>query len=156
MSSTGKILGWLALFGGGAYGLSKLLKVGKTVNTAKKMSVTVMSVNKPQIKNGALRLSVNVAFDNPTDSPLKLKKPTVKAFYNGSEVGNSIPSNETVTIKANDRTTISGINIQIPFIKLGALLITLLTGKVPKMEVDITVHTIANGIPYTDKQHFKL
>lgn len=153
MSSTGKILGWLALFGGGAYGLTKLLKTG---NTAKKMSVTVMSANKPKIKNGALHLSVNVAFDNPTNNSLKLKKPTVTAFYNGNEVGNSIPSNETVTIKANDRTTISGINIQIPFIKMGALLLSLIGGKVPQMLVTIAVHTVANGLPYTDKKDFKL
>lgn len=153
MSSSGKIIGLLALIGGGAYGLSRLLKTG---NTAKKMSVTVMSVNKPQIKNGALRLSVNVAFDNPTNDSLKLKKPTLTAYYNGKEVGNSIPSNEQVTIVANDRTTISGINIQIPFIKLGSLLVSLISGNVPKMEIDIAVHTVANGIPYTDKQHFKL
>lgn len=153
MSSTGKIIGILALLGGGAYGLSRLLRTG---NTASKMSVTVMSLNKPQIKNGALRLSVNVAFDNPTNDSLTLKKPTVTAFYNGNEVGNSIPSNETVKIVANDRTTISGINIQIPFMKLGGLLVSLISGKMPKMEIDIAVHTVANGIPYTDKQHFKL
>lgn len=153
MKSKGKIFGLLALLGGSVYGLSRLFKTG---NTAKRMSITVMSVNKPQIKNGALRLSVNVAFDNPTENPLKLKKPTVTAYYNGKEVGNSIPSKETVTIKANDRTTISGINIQIPFVKLGGLLVTLITGKVPNMEISIAVHTVANGIPYTDKQKFKL
>lgn len=156
MNSSGKIIGLLALIGGGAYGLSKLIGAGKTINTGKKMSVTVMSLNKPQIKSGALRLSVNVAFDNPTNDSLELKKPTVTAFYNGKEVGNSIPSNETVSIVANDRTTIRGINIQIPFLKLGGLLVSLISGKLPKMEIDIAVHTVANGIPYTDKQHFKL
>lgn len=152
MSSTGKIIGALALFGG-AYGLSKLLK---TANTGKNISVTVLSVNPPKIKDGALRLSVNVAIDNPTDDTLNLKKPTLKASYNGNEVGNSIPSNEYVNIKANDRTIISGINIQIPFIKLGALAVSLITGSVPKMSVEIAVHAIANGLPYTDKQSFDL
>lgn len=152
MSSTGKILGALALFGG-AYGLSRLLKTG---NTGKKISVTVMSANKPKIQNGALRLSVNVAIDNPTDDVLDLKKPTLKAYYNGNEVGNSIPSDEHINIIANDRTTISGINIQIPFIKLGALALQLVTGNVPKMTLEIAVHTVANGIPYTDRQSFDL
>lgn len=156
MKSEFKIFGWLALLGGGAYGLSKLFGGIKTANTGSKMSVTVMSLNKPEIKNGALRLSVNVAFDNPTSNPVKLKKPTVKAYYNGKEVGNSIPSNEYITIVANDRTTIKGINIQIPFLKLGGLLVSLIAGNVPKMAIDIAVHTVANGIPYTDKQNFKL
>lgn len=152
MSSAGKIIGALALFGG-AYGLSRLLKTG---NTGKKISVTVMSANAPKIQNGAVRLSVNVAIDNPTDDPLNLKKPTLTAYYNGNEVGNSIPSNEYVKIIANDRTTISGINIQIPFIKLGALAVQLITGSVPKMTIEIAVHTVANGIPYTDRQSFDL
>ena len=152
MSNVGKILGALTLFGG-AYGLSRLLKTG---NTGKRISVTVMSVNAPKIKDGALRLSVNVAIDNPTDDTLNLKKPTLKAYYNGNEVGNSIPSEEHVSIKANDRTTISGINIQIPFIKLGALAVSLITGSIPKLSVEIAVHTIANGIPYIDRKSFDL
>lgn len=152
MSATSKIIGALALFGG-AYGISKLLKTG---NTGKKISVTVMNVNAPKIQNGAIRLSVNVAIDNPTDDSLNLKKPTLTAYYNGNEVGNSIPSDEHVDIKANDRTTISGINIQIPFIKLGALALQLITGNVPKMSIEVAVHTVANGIPYTDRQKFDL
>lgn len=151
-----KILGWLALLGGGAYGLSKLFGGIKTADTGKKMSVTVISLNKPEIQNGALLFSVNVAFDNPTSNPINLKKPTVKVFYNGKEVANSIPSNEYVPIVANDRTIITGINIQIPFLKLGGLLISLIAGNIPKMVIDIAVHAVANGIPYTDKKNFKL
>ena len=156
MKSEFKIFGWLALLGGGAYGLSKLFGGIKTANTGSKMSVTIVSLNKPEIKNGALRLSVNVAFDNPTANPINLKKPTVKAFYNGNEVGNSIPSNEYVTIVANDRTTIKGINIQIPFLKLGGLLVSLIAGNIPKMVIDIAVHAVANGLPYKSKKTFKL
>lgn len=153
MNSTAKIIGTLVLLGGGAYGISRLLKAG---NTADKTSVTVSGINPPKIKSGALVLSVNVAFDNPTDHTMSLKKPYLKAFYNDKEVGNSIPSDERVDIKANDRTVIKGINIQIPFIKLGAIAVSLVTGNIPKMAFDISLTTEADGIPYTDKQHFEL
>ena len=153
MNSTAKILGTLVLLGGGAYGISRLLK---TNNTADKTSVTVSGINPPKIKNGALVLSVNVALDNPTDHTMSLKKPYLKAFYNGKEVGNSIPSDERVAVKANDRTVIKGINIQIPFLKLGAIAVSLVTGTIPKMAFDIELKTEADGIPYTDKQHFEL
>jgi hypothetical protein len=113
-------------------------------------------VNPPKIKNGALVLSVDVAFDNPTDHTMSLKKPNLKAYYNGKEVGNSIPSTERIAMNANDRTIIKGINIQIPFTKLGSLLLSLVTGNIPKMAIDIAVSTEADNIPYTDKKHFEL
>lgn len=153
MNSTGKIIGALVLFGGGAYGLSKLIK---TANTGNKLSVNVVGINPPKLNLGSLILSVNVAFDNPTKDSIRLKKPYLTVFYNNSEVGNSLPSNEEVEIKANDRTTIKGITIQIPFARLGVLLSSLISGTIPKMEIDIHVRTEANGIPYTDKQHFEL
>lgn len=152
MKTGGKILGAMILFGG-AYGISKLFKTG---NTAGKLSVNLASVNPPKIKNGALGLSVNIILDNPTDETISLKKPNLKAFYKDEEVGNSIPSNERFDIKANERTTIKGINIQVPFIKLGSLAFQLLTGKIPKLEFDIVLSTEADGIPYQDKKHFEV
>ena len=153
MNSTGKIIGALVLFGGGAYGISKLLKAN---NTGGKTSVTVSGVNPPKIKNGSLVLSVNIAFDNPTDHTMSLKKPNLTAFYNGKEVGNSIPSEERTDIKANDRTVIKGINIQIPFLKLGGLALVLVTEKIPTMAFDISMSTEADGIPYKDTKHFEV
>lgn len=153
MNSTVKIIGALVLFGGGAYGISRLIK---TTNTTDKTSITVSGVNPPKIKNGALVLSVNVAFDNPTNHTMSLKKPNLIAYYNGKEVGNSIPSDERTLIKANDRTIIKGINIQIPFIKLGSIVLSLVTGKIPKMAFDIALNTEADGISYTDKKHFEI
>jgi hypothetical protein len=153
MNSTAKIIGSLILFGGGAYGISRLIK---TSNTGEKSSITISGVNPPKIKNGALFLSVNVAIDNPTNHTMELKKPNLKAYYNGKEVGNSIPSNERIPIKANDRTTIKGINIQIPFLKLGSLVLSLVTGNMPKMAFDVALSTEADGIAYNDKKHFEL
>ena len=152
MKPAGKILGVLALIGG-AFGISRLFK---TANTGGKLSINVSSLNTPTIKSGALVISANIVLDNPTDNTISLKKPNLTVFYNGNEVGNSIPSNERIDIKANERTTIKGINIQIPFLKLGTLTISLITGNVPKMEVDIEMKTEADGIPYKDKKHFVL
>lgn len=145
-----KILGVVALAVGG-YKLNQLLK---TANTADKTSINVTKLNKPTIKNGALNLSVDVAFDNPTDHTMNLKKPYLIARFNGSQVGNSKPSNEYTKIKANDRTIIKGINIQVPFLNLGFALVSLIAGKVPKMTFEISVLAEADGITHTDTQQF--
>jgi hypothetical protein len=152
MKTGGKILGVLALIGG-AFWISRLFK---TANTGKKLSINVASLNAPTIKNGALALSANIVLDNPTDTTISLKKPYLTAFHNGNEVGNSIASNERIDIKANERTTIKGINIHIPFLELGTLAVSLIAGNIPKMEFEIEMKTEANGIPYTDKKPFKL
>jgi ribosomal protein S12 len=153
MASIIKIVGGALLFAGAALGINKLFKAGRTGN---KTSINIIGVNPPKLKGGSLILGVDVALDNPTSHTLNLKKPYLTALYNGNEVGNSIPSDEIIPIKENDRTIIKGINIQIPFIKLGPLAVSLVTGNIPKMSIDILLRTEADGIPYTDKQHFEL
>ena len=113
-------------------------------------------MDKPKISGGALQLSVKVAIDNPTDHTLKLKMPNLKAFYNGNEVGNSIPSATVKDIQGNARTTISGINIQIPYANIGAAALSLITGGSSKIAFDISVSTTVDGIPYTSTKHFEL
>lgn len=141
---------WLLLLGGGAYYVSKLSETGS------KISISVTGINMPKLKNGSLIISANVAIDNPTDYVIVIKKPYLKAFYNGAAIGNSLPSSEKVQIKANDRTTIKDMNIQIPISNLPGIVATLLTGKIPKLSLDVEVSTEVNGVPYSSKQHFEL
>ena len=143
-------MGALLLLGGGIYASSLL----KTNNTGTKTSVNITGIDPPKVKKGALLLSVNVAFDNPTSHTLSLKKPYLVARYNGKEVGNSIPSSERVAIKSNDRTIIKGINIQVSFLKLGGIALQLILGKIPKMNFEIELQTEADGIAYSDKKQF--
>lgn len=152
MNKVTKIVGAALLIGGGIYA-SRLIK---TSNTAQKLSVNITGVSPPKLKKGALQLSVNVAFDNPTGQSISLKKPYLIARYNGKEAGNSIPSDERITIKANDRTVIRGINIQVPLLKIGLAAVSLITGKLPQMTFEIEMQTEADGIPYTDKKQFTL
>lgn len=153
MSNTGKIIGTLILFGGGAYGLSRLIQAG---NTGQQISINISSLNKPLVKNGAVILSVNVVIDNPTSHTLRLKKPYLTAYYQQKEIGNSIPSDEYINIQANDRTTIKGITIQVPFLRLGVVALHLIQQANTKMAFDIHLKTEADGIPYTDQQHFEV
>lgn len=147
-----KILGSAVLVAG-AFGFSRIAKTG---NTGKRSSVTLVNVDAPKIKNGAVVLSVNIAIDNPTEHTMNLKKPTLVVYFQNKQVGNSIPSDEYTAITANDRKIIKGINIQIPFANLGTLALELITGNTPKMSFDISMYTIADGIPYHDKKHFDL
>jgi len=141
---------WLLILGGGAYAVSKLSETGD------KISISITGINLPKLKNGALIVSANVAIDNPTDTSLTIKKPYLKAFYNDAAIGNSVPSTEKVTIKANDRTTIKDMNIQIPISNLPGIAASLFTGQIPKLSLDVEVSTEINGIPYISKKHFEL
>lgn len=154
MASIIKILGGALLVAGAALGINKLFKANRT---GKRTSINIIGVNTPKLKGGSLILGVDVALDNPTSHTLNLKKPFLTAIYNSKEIGNSYPSNEIIPIKANDRTVIKGINIEIPITKLGFDAVKLLvTGKLPKISLDILMRTEADGIPYTDKQHFEI
>lgn len=151
---TSTIIGSLIFAGAAGLGLRYLLQ---TSNTGKKISASIHSIANPKRQGTTLILAVNVALDNPTNNSLSLKKPYLTLLYNGNEIGNSIPSEERITIKANDKTIINGINIQFPLSKLGLdAAKILITGKLPKLSIDIIMKTEANGIPYTATQHYDL
>lgn len=140
---------WLILLGGGAYYLSRMNETGD------KASISIIGINPPKLQSGSLVLSVNVAIDNPTDYSMQIKKPYLKAFYNNNPIGNSLPSNEKVQIKANERTVIKNMNLQIPLSNLPGIAASLITGQA-KLSLDVEVSTEINGLPYTSKQHFEL
>lgn len=152
MSKTGKIVGLVALILG-AFGLRKAFAAG---NTGKKISINIANVNKPTTNAGALVISVNAVVDNPTNHTLRIKKPYLTVNYNGNEIANSATSDKYIDIKANDRTTIKDINIQVPILKLGVAAFNLFTGKTANVNIDVIVRTEADGIPYTDVKHLNL
>ena len=138
----------ILLVGGGALYFSKLS------NAAKRISITILNIDTFKIVGGALQLSVNIALDNPSDINIILKKPNVKAFYKENEVGNSIPSEEKISVKANARTVMKQINIQIPFSKMPNVVMSLFpvtTGK-KNLAFGIEVSTKVNGIVITEKK----
>ena len=139
----------LLLLGGGALGLNLL----RTARTGNRLSVNILNMDAPQIKGGAVALKINVAIDNPTPGTIRLKKPYLTAFFKGEEIGNSIPSDEEIDIGGNGRTVIKGISLQLSLLKLGASLLSKVAGQ--KTAIDLHVRVVANGIPYTDKQHFE-
>ncbi len=140
---------WLILLvGGGALYFSKLNETGK------QLSITILNISLFKIASGALQLFINVALDNPTDNSITIKKPYLKAFYKGNEVGNSLPSGEKIQIKANSRTVMKDINIQIPFSNLPSVLMSLLnvSGEKKNLSFDIEINTEVNGIKITEKK----
>ncbi len=127
--------GWLALLlaGGGAVYLSRLK------NTGEKITVSISRVDPPTATGGKIGLNIIVAIDNPTDNSYNIKTPNLKALYNGDAVGNSIPDGRRHDIKANGRTTITGINLQVPFSNLPGILLNLVLGKTTKIALDIEI-----------------
>jgi hypothetical protein len=138
---------WLILLlGGGALYVSKLNNIGK------RLSITILNVETFKIVNGALQLSINIALDNPTNSSITIKKPYIKTFYQENEVGNSLPSDDTIKIESNARTVMKNINIQIPFSNLPTVALSLLSNKKNKINIDVEISTDVNGILMTTRK----
>ncbi len=139
---------WLILLvSGGALYFSKLNETGNN------LSITILNIDTFKIVSGALQLAVNVALDNPTNNSITIKKPNLKAFYKGNEVGNSLPSGEKIKINANSRTLMKDINIQIPFSNLPSVVMSLITNSGTKnIAFDIEINTQVNGISITQKK----
>jgi hypothetical protein len=147
---------WLILLaGGGAWYFSKLKETGK------QLSISILNISSFRIVDGSLQLAVNVALDNPTNNTITIKKPYIKTYYKNNEVGNSLPSADKITINANARTIMKDINIQVPFMNLPSVLMSLLnnttnstTEKKEKIPFDILVSTEVSGIIVTTKKTF--
>jgi len=139
---------WLiVLLGGGAFYLSKLKNVGKS------LSISILNVQTFRIVNGALQLAINIALDNPTNTSITVKKPYIKAYYQENEVGNSLPSDDLIKIDANARTIMKDINIQIPFSNLPSVVLSMLSNETKKkMNIDVEISTDVNGILVTTRK----
>lgn len=149
MNTTGKIVGGIVL-AGGAYLVYRL------VHTGGKLSINVASINSPSFRDGAVVLSVNATVDNPTSQSLRIKKPYLTIDYNGNEIANSKTSDEYIAIKANDRAKIKDLNIQVPFLKLGAAMIKLVSGQSAGITLDVTVHSEIGGVAFSQTKHINL
>lgn len=138
---------WLILLvGGGALYFSNLNKTGE------KLSITILNLSGLKFTNGAIQFAVNIAIDNPTNTTLTIKQPSIKVFYKENEAGNSIPSGTRLPIKANDRTRLEPIYIQIPFSKLPGIAMGLFTRMgTEQLSLEIEVSTEVNGIPITKR-----
>lgn len=135
---------------GGAIVAHSMNKAGEA------LSITITKLSKPDISGGAVKLSANIAIDNPTNTKLSIKKPNLKAYYNGDEVGNSIPTNEIIKVAPNGRTPVNNINIQVPLSNLPSVVLSLFNSEKPNLSLKIVATTEVNGIPYTTEKEFEV
>jgi hypothetical protein len=136
----------LALAGGALY-LSRLKKTGD------KLSVTILNIHSFKLTGGALQIALSIAVDNPTNTKLTLKKPNIKVFHNGNEVGNTIPSEERIVVEANNRTPLPPIAVQIPLLNIPSIAMSVLTKLgAEKISFEFEVSTDVNGIPITTRK----
>ncbi len=138
----------IALAGGGLYYLLSRDRTGK------RASVSIIHLDPPIISGGKILLKGTVAIDNPTSGSPVIKTPSLKIYYNGNEVGNSIPDARTHTILPNDRTEIKDVNVQLPLSNLPGIFINLVSGNNTKINFTVEVNVTIDGIPYTHRQEF--
>lgn len=137
---------------GGAYTVNAL----NASNTGKKSSIKLLNVDSLKVIGTEFEISATIAIDNPTANPITVKKPYLKVFYNGNEIGNSIPSGEFIPIKANARTTISKVNLRVPMTSVPALVMAVFNSKISEQAISVEVSTVVSGIPIKDTKEFKI
>ena len=147
---------YIALFGFGIYALATTGNLTRTALIAGQLSVRILSIDKLKSIAGGLELSFSIAIDNPTNKTLTMKKPYIRILMNGNEVGNSTPSGIVSTLKPNDRTTIKGISIGLPYSNIPTILIALTGNKKTNVIITIEITIEAGGIKATDKKNYKL
>lgn len=147
---------YIALLSFGIYALAKSTDVVQTGMTAKQLSVRILSFDKLKSIAGGLELAFSLAIDNPTNKSLSIKKPYIRVLMNGNEVANSTPSGTITAIKANDRTTLKGVSIGLPYSNIPAVFIALTSNKKTNTIVTIEVKVEADGIRATDSRNYKL
>lgn len=147
---------YIALLSFGIYALAKSTDVVQTGMTAKQLSVRILSIDKLKSIAGGLELAFSLAIDNPTNKSLSIKKPYIRVLMNGNEVANSTPSGTITTIKANDRTTLKGVSIGLPYSNIPAVFIALTSNKKTNTIVTIEVKVEVDGIRATDSRNYKL
>lgn len=134
---------------GGAYYIKNLMDAGNEIE------VNPVAIGVPKIKNGSILITADVAVDNPTNTGLNLKTPFIKGYINGEVVGNSIPSDKEITIKANARTLVP-INISIPLLNIPSIASALLNSKKAGVQLGVKVFYTVNGINATSYKEFEL
>ncbi|HWY11799.1 MAG TPA: hypothetical protein VN026_10765 [Bacteroidia bacterium] len=147
---------YILVFGLGIFALAKTGDLAKTAITAGQLSVRILSVDKLKSIAGGLELSFSIAIDNPSNRTLSLKKPYIRILMNGNEIANSSPSGIITTIKANDRTTIKGISIGVPYSNIPSVFIALTANKKTNAVITIEIKLEADGIKATDSRNYKL
>jgi hypothetical protein len=147
---------YIALFSFGLYALAQSAHVVQTGVTAKQLSVRILSVDKLKSIAGGLELAFSVAIDNPTNRSLSLKKPYIRVLMNGNEVANSTPLGIITTLKSNDRTTIKGLSVGLPYSNIPTIFLALTGNKRTGAIITIEIKIEAEGIKATDSRNYKL
>jgi len=142
----------ILLIGVGAFAISG----AKAANTGIKSTIKLLSLDSFQIIGSEFVLSATVAIDNPTNNSITIKQPYLKLLFNGSEIGNSIPTSKTVVVKANDRTPIPNINLRMSFTSVPTIAVAILNNKQTGQAVILETATAVNGIAIKDTKAYKI
>jgi len=137
---------------GGVFAVS----AANAANTGDKSSIKLLNVDSVKVIGTEIELTASIAIDNPTANPISIKKPYLKMFFSGSEVGNSLPSGEYVLVKGNARTVINNVNLRIPILSVPTIASALFQNKESGATIKLEVHTVVSGFAVKDAKEFKI
>ena len=125
------------------------------ISTGNKSSIKLMNVDSLKTIGAEFEIVASIVIDNPTSKSITIKKPYLKLYYNGNDVGNSLPSTEYISVKANARTPLK-VNLRIPFTSVPVLVLAAFNGKGSTQMISVEVLTTVSGFTLKDKTDYKI
>ncbi len=152
-ANTKKIIGTLAI-AGAAVGGFYLLKKGKKIFSAAKMSFALLGFRVHKLNLQELQFAVQLRCYNPTQEPIQLAVHQVVAKYKGSPIAFSTPNLQGIKVKEGSYRQ-PEIHFQVPYMNLmgkGLSLATLQNTEQLKANLSFTLTIAINGETITTTQ----
>ena len=152
----------LIIGGGGlaAWGITKLASLS---DTADKLTVNITRFDISLKGTEYLKFLLDLEFVNPSSQAISLSIPSIKPYYDKSELGYSVPMQETKLLNPKAITKISNVELRVPLSNLvsaglvtdifQALNLTSLLD-ILKQKVSFKIFAVVNGLEVTIEQRF--
>jgi hypothetical protein len=153
----------LIIGGGGltAWGITKLASLS---DTADRLTVNITRFDISVKGTEYLKFLLDLEFVNPSAQAISLSIPSIKPYYDKSEMGYSVPMQETKLLNPKAITKISAVELRVPFQNLvSAGLITDVFQalkdmtsvlNILKQKVSFKIFAVVNGLEITIEQKF--
>lgn len=131
-----------------------LIKKGTTLmETASNINVSLLNLPKiHQINLSGLKIAIDLRVDNPAQGQLKLKFPSIRAYYKGKSIASTQISDKSYVINPVSSGKITGIMIEAGYLNLISAAPTIIsdfsaqgTGIINNIGFDVIAEV--NGVP---------
>ncbi len=158
------LLKYGAIIGGGGLAAWGITKLASLSDTADKLTVNITRFDISVKGTEYLKFLLDLEFVYPSSQNISLSIPSIKPYYDKSELGYSVPMQETKLLNPKAITKISSVELRVPFQNLvtAGLITDVFQAlkdissivNVLKQKVSFKIFAVVNGLEVTIEQRF--